>query len=141
MIWFRLVFLSATVSLLWAQTTQPAIELRNGWMYSADSGMVTGAFLEIHNSTAQPDTIVAVQCDCAQHAEIHTTVRNSDGTMGMRPLNELVVPAQQTVVLKPRSLHVMLYNLRRSLRASDRCRLMLKSKCSGELTIEIAVRR
>ncbi|KXB97288.1 MAG: hypothetical protein AA908_07300 [Chlorobi bacterium NICIL-2] len=129
-----------TASFLWAQT-QPAIELRNGWMYSADSGMVTGAFLEIHNRTNQPDTILFAQSDCAEHTEIHTTIRNSDGTMGMRPLSELVVPAQKTVVLKPRSLHVMLYHLRRTLRAGDRCRLVLKSKRYGDLPIELDVRR
>lgn len=129
-----------TASLLWAQA-QPAIELRNGWMYSADSGMVTGAFLVIQNRTNQPDTIVAVQSDCAEHTEIHTTVRHSDGTMGMRPLRELVVPAQKTIVLKPRSLHVMLYHLRRTLGAGDRCRLVLKSKRYGDLPIELDVRR
>jgi hypothetical protein len=117
------------------------VELRDGWMYSADSGMVTGAFLVIQNRTNQPDTIVAVQSDCAEHTEIHTTVRNSDGTMGMRPLRELVVPAQKTIVLKPRSLHVMLYHLRRTLGAGDRCRLVLKSKRYGDLPIELDVRR
>lgn len=117
------------------------VELRNGWMYSADSGMVTGAFMTIVNRSDQPDTIVAAKADCAEHAEIHTTIRNSDGTMGMRPIGELIVPAQQTVVLKPRSLHVMLYGLRRSLRPGDRCILSLETKHSGTLRIDLHVRR
>ncbi|MCX7929621.1 MAG: copper chaperone PCu(A)C [Chlorobi bacterium] len=118
-----------------------AIEVRDGWMYSADSGMVTGAFMTIESHSTVPDTIVAVRTECAEHTEIHTTVRNSDGTMGMRPIAELIIPPKKAVVLKPRSLHVMLYHLRRSLRSGDRCIVYLTSKRHGDLRVELRVRR
>lgn len=133
-----LIVSALALSTLYGQ--QPALELRNGWMYSADSGMVTGAFLMIRNRTHLPDTIVSARCDCAEHTEIHTTIRNPDGTMGMRPLDELVVPARQTVVLKPRSLHVMLYHLRRTLAKHDTCTLTLRSKRYGDLHVVLKVR-
>jgi hypothetical protein len=124
-----------------AASAQETLHLQNGWMYRADSGMVTGAFLTIHNPTERADTITAVSCDCAEYTEIHTTIRQSDGTFGMRPLRQLIVPAKKTIVLKPRSLHVMLYHLRRTLRAGDRCRLVLTSKRFGALPIELDVRQ
>ncbi|MCS7000698.1 MAG: copper chaperone PCu(A)C [Bacteroidota bacterium] len=118
-----------------------SLQLKNGWMYSADSGMITGAFLTIQNRSPQPDTIIAAIAECAEHTEIHTTVRNEDGTMGMRPIPELIVPSRGSLVLKPRSLHIMLYHLRKTLRPGDRCILFLRSKRHGTLKTELIVRR
>ncbi len=122
---------------------QPSLQTQfhGGWVYSADSGAITGAFVTIKNPSPEPDTIVAVRADCAEHVEMHTTIRNSDGTMGMRPIAELIIPARKTVVLKPRSLHLMLYRMRRTLRKGDRCIVFFRSKRHGELSAEFEVRR
>jgi copper(I)-binding protein len=140
----QVVFLSVLVTgcLVWlGAQRQPEIIVRDGWMYSTDSGAITGAFLTIENRSSVPDTIVSAQSDCAEHTEIHTTIRNADGTMGMRPIDQLVVPAGKTVVLKPRSLHVMLYHTRHALRPGETCILRLQSKRNGELQLPLTVRR
>lgn len=124
---------------LWAQQPQET-HVSDGWVRAADSGMVTAAFMRIVNPTMRPDTIVAVQCDCAERSEMHSTVRNADGTMGMRALQQLIVPAQQTVELKPRGLHVMLYNIRRTLQRGDRCQLFLQTQRGTVLRAKLVAR-
>lgn len=139
--WLLVILSGALIVLPLLAQQAPRLQFRGGWMYSADSGAVTGAFLTIVNPSNAPDTIVAVRSACAEHAEIHTTIRNSDGTMGMRPIAELVIPAHATVQLRPRSLHLMLYHVQRTLRNGDRCTVFLESKRSGTYQLELVVRR
>lgn len=66
-----------------------------------------GGFLIITNNGAADDRIIAVSTPSAARAEIHE-MAVVDDVMKMRPLADgLVIPAGETVELKPGGLHLM----------------------------------
>ena len=54
------------------------------------------------------DTLIAAATDAAETVEIHQTTSNDDGTMGMRPVGSLDLPADGELVLEPGGYHIML---------------------------------
>lgn len=61
----------------------------------------------------ETDRLVGVATDVAERVEIHETTMDEDGTMGMAAVDGIDVPADETVVLEPGGLHVMLLGVER----------------------------
>jgi copper(I)-binding protein len=59
--------------------------------------------------------------------------------MRMRPIDAIVIPAGQTVELKPGGNHVMFMGLTQPLRTGARFPLTLRFETAGELTVEVQV--
>lgn len=99
-----------------ADTSNPAdtdtLIVANAWVRPASEGGVTALYLELYNRHATPDTLTHVSTPVSDRTEIHTTVQNDDGTMGMRELpNGLPVPADTVTTLRPGGAHVMIYDV------------------------------
>lgn len=71
---------------------------------------MSAAFLTLKNNSAQDKTLVKAEADWAGLIEIHTHL-HEDGVMRMRQLNELRIPAGESVTLQPGGLHLMLFKL------------------------------
>jgi len=71
---------------------------------------MSAAFLTLKNNSAQDKILVKAEADWAGLIEIHTHL-HEDGVMRMRQLNELQIPAGQSVTLQPGGLHLMLFKL------------------------------
>lgn len=96
-----------------------ALQIREGYVRELPPGQSTSAaFMTLVNETARPIAIVAATSDAAQMAEIHAH-RHVDGAMRMELVRRLVVPAHGKIELAPGAYHLMLINLKRSLRAGD----------------------
>lgn len=99
------------------------------------AGTNSAVFMVIENTSDTEQRLVSAASDVATVVEIHETTM-TDGTMRMRPVEGgVVVPAQGTVELKPRGLHVMLIGLTEALNEGDTIALTLTFE-SG-LTVEL----
>ncbi|TPE53393.1 copper chaperone PCu(A)C [Maribrevibacterium harenarium] len=74
----------------------------------------SAAYMLVHNHTDQEQVLVGVESDVAKAVELHTHDM-VDGTMQMRQVHEIVIPADGSVAFKPGSYHVMMMGLNRTL--------------------------
>ncbi len=81
-------------------------------------------YLTLKNDNAQADTLVAIACELAGRAEIHETM-SEGGMQHMMPMGPLPIPARTVTRLAPGGRHVMLFDLRKPLRAGDEVTIYL----------------
>jgi copper(I)-binding protein len=108
----------------------------------ARAGLAGGnaaAFMRIENRGEAPDRLLAAISDVASRVELHETLIEG-GTMQMRPVAAIEVPAGGAAVLQPGGLHVMLIGLRRKLEAGEPLELRLRFARAGEMTLSVPVR-
>lgn len=87
--------------------TSGEVDIIDPWTPEAPPGRMMAGFMQIDNGRADEIVLVDAQSPQFGHVEIHTMVME-DGVMRMRRLEELRIPAGQTVVLEPGGLHIML---------------------------------
>ncbi|NOH78428.1 copper chaperone PCu(A)C [Vibrio sp. RE86] len=74
----------------------------------------SAVFTEIMNRSEQVRYIVAASTDAADKVELHDVLKEGD-VMKMRQIDRIEIPANGSVELKPGSLHIMLFNLKKPL--------------------------
>ena len=98
------------------------------------SPMIVGAgaaFMSIVNDGNADDTLVSARTDMAGAIiELHDF---KDGKM-IRA-EEIPIPAKKTVSLRPGGLHIMIFNIPKTMNADDAFAMTLVFKKSGEKTI------
>ena len=86
------------------------------WSRATLPGQEAGAVFATITGGAADDRLVSASCPFAAVAEIHEHAAGPDGVMQMREVaGGLVVPASASVLLKPRSYHIMLIGLKQPL--------------------------
>jgi periplasmic copper chaperone A len=80
-----------------------------------------------------------VESGIARSAEVHQTTVEQ-GIARMRPVERLVVPPGESVVLRPGGYHLMLLDLERELSVGDRFQVLLTFEKEGTRTIDVGVR-
>ncbi len=100
---------------------------------------VAGAFLTITNMGDEDDTLIAVSADFAERGEVHEMAMEGD-TMKMRELADgLVIPAGETVELKPGSYHLMFMKLQVPLIEGEMVEATLEFEKAGSITIPFSI--
>jgi copper(I)-binding protein len=99
-----------------------------------------GAYLVIHNATAEPDALIGASSPAAATIEVHETTRDSGGMMGMHAIPRLEVAAGESVALAPGGFHLMLIGLTGPLKVGDTIDLTLRFERAGPITVQAAVR-
>lgn len=109
------------------------ISVQNVWARASAGAVKNGAaFLTIQNTGASDDAVVSASTTVCDHAELHTHIK--DGTvMRMRQVENIPVPAGQTVMLKPGGLHVMLMGLSHPLKEGETFPLTLTFEKAGSI--------
>ncbi len=79
---------------------------------------VSAAYMSVHNPGDQARQIVSAHSDVAEHVELHTHT-HKDGMMQMRQVDEVALPAGETVRFEPGGLHIMLIGLSSPLEAGQ----------------------
>lgn len=74
----------------------------------------SAVFVELMNHTEQNRAIVAASTPAAGKVELHDVIHDGD-VMQMRQVDQIEIPAQGHVSLKPGSLHIMLFELTKPL--------------------------
>ena len=132
--WFGLVLLLGV-----APAFAGGLQLREGFIRELPPGqMVSAAYMDLVNDGNRPVAIVAASSDSAGSAELHAH-QHSNGMMQMLPVKRLEVPAHGHVVLAPGGYHLMLINLKHSLRAGEQVGITLFDEEGKFYTAKIPV--
>lgn len=114
-----------TISAPWARATPPVAP--------------TGAgFMMLTNSGSEEDTLLGAKADVSERVELHTHT-HEDGVMKMRRVENVPVPANDTVRLEPGRLHVMFIGLHAPFTVGQSFPVTLQFAKAGEITVEMAV--
>lgn len=133
--WFCVLPLAAVLGL--ASTAALAqVTVSEPWVRgTVESQMATGAFMRL---TAATDArLLGARSPVAGIVEIHEMALENN-VMRMREISRLDLPAGRTVELRPGGYHVMLLDLKRSLKPGEEVPITLEVEQGGErLTIPV----
>lgn len=92
----------------------------------------TVAYLDVHNGTRTPVTLVDAVSPKVRTIEFHTT-RMEDGIMRMRRLEEVIVAPGETIHFQPGGRHLMLFGVRSLSQV-----LEIELRFADDTTIEVS---
>jgi copper(I)-binding protein len=108
------------------------VEARAAWVRGTVDGQTTaGAYMEL--TSDRRASLLGAESPAAGSAEIHET-KMEGNVMRMRAVKRLELPPGKTVELKPGGYHMMLVDLKRTLKKGDRVPIGLKVEL-GDKTI------
>lgn len=119
----------------------PGLTIREGHVREMPPGQtVSAAFMTLQNDSAQPIALVAASSDAADRVEIHTHQHGPDG-MRMEKVVRLAVPAKSAQVLQPGGYHLMLFGLKRPLKAGENVGITLIDEQGRNYPATLPVKR
>ena len=116
------------------------LKIGHPWSRPSPVGAPAGAgYLTITNTGPSDDRLVGGSSPVSARLEIHE-MSMAGGVMKMRPVTGgLVIPAGQTVTLRPGGYHIMLIGLKSPLRLDDRFTAILQFQKAGTVRVEFHV--
>jgi copper(I)-binding protein len=109
-----------------------SVEVTDAWARATMPGQaVAGVYL--HVKSALKARLVGVKSSSAKTVEIHS-MAHEGGVMKMRKLDFLDLPAGEAVALEPGGNHVMLFDIRKPLKAGEHVKLTLVIEQNGKKT-------
>ena len=106
-----------------AARPEELLQVSDAWVTPSRPGQtVVGGYMRLRS--AQDAALVQIETDAAAKAEMHQMSMEND-IMRMRRLDRLELPAGRTVDLAPGARHLMLFDVRRPLKAGDTVALTL----------------
>lgn len=97
-------------------------------------------FLQLHNTGAADDRLIAATSDVAKRVELHTHKDMGDGVMKMMEVEEgFAIPAGGMHALQRGGDHIMLMGLNRTLEHGDIVTVTLDFETGADLVIEVPV--
>ncbi len=136
-----LVSTFALVVGLQAPALAETIEVQDAYVRAVPPGQSnSAAFMRITNHDDKERALLAGASDKAEVVELHTHGMK-DGMMQMRQLEQIDLPAGETVTLEPGGLHVMLIGLAETLAPGDQVELTLGFDDGAEQTLSLPVKR
>lgn len=128
------------VALLWIATAATAaepVQVTEAWARATVPGQkVAGAYMQI--KSAVDAKLVGVASQVAGSAEVHW-MKMEDGTMRMRAIDALDLPAGKAVELAPGGYHIMLFRLKQPLVAGERVALTLEFETAAGEKLQVQV--
>lgn len=106
------------------------------------SAPVAGAsqlVVTIENRGDGPDRLIGADTDAALAVEIHRTVIEDDGRAFMRLLEDVVLPAGESVRFRPGGLHLMVVVPDERVRVGGTFEVTLRFERSAPLTLTVEV--
>lgn len=119
----RTALLTTLLTLMSGAAMSSDVDVKAVWVRGTVAGQkATGAFMEVTSTSGA--TLVSVSSPVAGVTEIHE-MKIADGVMQMRAIHRLELPAGKPVKLAPGGYHVMLLDLKQSLKAGESVPLIL----------------
>jgi copper(I)-binding protein len=94
-------------------------------------------YMTLTNTGTSDDTLLKLETDAAQAAELHETQIDEQGVMRMRPIDRLPLPAGESISLEVGGKHIMLIDLKEGLAVGDHLSLTLTFEKAGTQVVEI----
>lgn len=123
-----------------AQRTPDGLTVEGAWVRMVPrSQATTGGFLTLVNRSSVDQVLVDARSPRAKTVELHEMVHEGD-RMRMRQVDRIVVPAGQTVQLRPGGLHLMLFEVTTPLQAGDKVPITLVFDDGSTIDVEAEAR-
>ena len=138
--WMRPVALVLAVSTSAALAQAPELMVKDAWArmpLAPQNNSAVYATLENPGATAR--SVVSVSTADAERAELHET-RMEGGMMRMAPAKEMAVPARGSAELKPGGYHIMLFGVKKAVKAGDQFNVTLKLSDGATVAVSATVR-
>ncbi|TDO97287.1 copper chaperone PCu(A)C [Marinomonas balearica] len=98
----------------------------------------SGGYMMVENSSHHEQALVAVESDIAKSIEIHTH-EMKDGVMSMRQVDEVIVPAGESVMFQPGGNHIMIMGLHHALKAGDTVNFTMVLKNGEKVNVQAPI--
>ena len=109
------------------------------YAYASIGAARAGAvFVTLRNGGTQDDALLGVEFEGSARAELHTH-KHENGTMKMRPVEQITVPGQGEAKLQPGGDHIMLMGLKRGLELNQSHDLVLIFRDAGRVSVQFTV--
>lgn len=115
------------------------LEIVDPWIRPAAEGMNTAFFFKVINGTDTDDTLFAAESNLPTVTEVHETYM-TDGNMGMRHVEKVIIKSGETKIFKPRDLHVMLVKLKQDVSIGEKHEVNLNFGRAGQISTTATVR-
>jgi copper(I)-binding protein len=135
------ILLLLALTLLSTAALADHVRVTGAWIREAPPmARVMAAYMTVYNRSKSPVWITHVSSPAFGAAEMHrTVVRNGMGRMIRQ--RWFRIPARGTLVLKPRSYHIMLFRPVKALKAGDKVPIKLTLGSGKSFTIIFTVRK
>jgi periplasmic copper chaperone A len=117
--------------------TGAAVVVTSAWARATPPGSTVGV-VYARLVADKTDELVSASTALAERAEVHVSM-NEGGTMKMRPMAAVALPANEPVQLQPGGMHLMLINLHKPLQAGTSFAITLRFRSSQPLTVRVKV--
>jgi periplasmic copper chaperone A len=115
----------------------PLVAVSDGWARATlphqDEGV---AYLTLRS--AGGDTLTGVDSPAAGMVMLHQSTQKN-GVAGMEDMDSLVLPPGKAVTLAPGGMHLMLMDVKQSLKAGDTLHLSLHFSKAGDVSVDVPV--
>jgi hypothetical protein len=137
----QLLFVLCLLISTTAQTTaQAAIYKFDDAFLRATPARVSAGYVYITNPTNQADILLRATFPHAGVVELHTITADTHGVLRMQPVKGVNIGAKCTTALRTGGLHIMLYDLTKSLKVGDTIKAVLEFAKAGKKTVKFAVK-
>lgn len=130
-------WLAAMTVLFAAHAYAGDITVSDAWSRATAPGQENGS-VGLVITSAKEARLIAVSCPAAASSEIHTMTMDG-GVMKMRQLEDLPLPANQPVKLGPGGDHLMLFGIKKPLKAGEQIPLTLTIQFADKHTEKIKI--
>lgn len=97
-----------------------SIEVKQGFIRETIPGTsISSAYMTIHNTSSEAITLTGASSLVSKRLELHEHSM-ANGMMKMRQVENIVIPGNSEIVLKPSGLHVMIFDLIEPLKDQDK---------------------
>ncbi|MGB5446214.1 MAG: copper chaperone PCu(A)C [Psychromonas sp.] len=100
----------------------------------------SAAFMVIKNTDIKEVKLIAAKSDIADRVELHTHI-NEDGMMKMRQVAEIIIKAEDAVLLQPGGYHVMFLNLKQPLKEGQSVAISLYFDNGEQIDIKAPIKK
>ena len=114
----------------------PSIMVEAPWVRTAPMG--AAGYMVITNRGGEADVLVSVTIDFGGMVMLHETVIE-ENIMKMKQVNELEIPPNSKVELKPGGYHIMLQDLEQPLQEGEVVKIHLHLERSGTINVEALI--
>lgn len=98
------------------------------------------AFMVIKNIGSEDDKLTGLKARFAGISELHENIIDpDDGTMMMRKISDITIPAGGEAVLEPKGKHLMFLKLKEPLTLGQKTPITLEFEKAGDIKVELDI--
>jgi copper(I)-binding protein len=117
-----------------------SLEIEHPWSREAKHGIhMAAGFMSITNNGAEDDRLIKATAEVSDIVQLHNMKMENDVMSMFEMKDGIVIPAGQTVELRPMSLHVMFMEMKSRPKQGDKFKGTLTFEKAGTVAIEFEV--